>query len=109
MLETGFVKTDIKMTSLMPVFNFPSNRFDVSVTSTLIETVRKTFATWHQDYTDSSDPKMLRITRKRQPLVPYLLRNLTGTPLYFITQTAALRDINVLTNGVVFDHQKCRL
>ncbi|XP_076807510.1 intermembrane lipid transfer protein VPS13D-like [Clavelina lepadiformis] len=83
-----------------------SDRFDVSVTSTLIETVRKTFATWHQDYTDSSDPKMLRITRKRQPLVPYLLRNLTGTPLYFITQTAALRDINVLTNGGTSSNSK---
>ncbi|XP_076824042.1 intermembrane lipid transfer protein VPS13D-like isoform X2 [Clavelina lepadiformis] len=72
-------------------------RMDISVTSTLVKTMKKTFATWRKDYQDSRKPMTSPVTRRRQPLVPYLLRNLTGTTLYFTTQTSPLEGVSALT------------
>nr|CAB3267626.1 vacuolar protein sorting-associated protein 13D [Phallusia mammillata] len=82
-----------------------SDRFDVSVTSALIDTVKKTKSTWQSDYelsTDGSKAKSSQSAtskRIRHPFVPYVIRNLTGCPLKFATQTAALHETDIVASA----------
>jgi len=83
------------------------SRFDVSVTSALIETVKKTISTWRRDYVrvkqvDQTKPGLAAVKRARQPYVPYLLRNLTGCTLHFATQTAAVQKSDITSSRMFF-------
>jgi len=77
-------------------------RFDVTVTSALMETVKMTSSTWKKDYASVTEMKTMSLARKRLPLVAYVLRNLTGSPLRFATQTAAMHEGSEFEEGINF-------
>jgi len=66
-----------------------SDKFDLNITSMLMETVQKTYITW-KDHYNSAHRKMT--SSHRQPFVPYVIRNMTGCVTSFATQTAAVNN-----------------
>ncbi|XP_078487112.1 intermembrane lipid transfer protein VPS13D isoform X2 [Ciona intestinalis] len=69
-----------------------SDRFDLSVTSTLIETIKKTHSTWIQHYVDINNQPATQKLKTRNPFVPYILRNLTGCQLSFVIKSTTSTD-----------------
>ncbi|XP_077970761.1 intermembrane lipid transfer protein VPS13D-like isoform X2 [Styela clava] len=79
-----------------------SDRLDITVTSTLIETIKKTKETWttsfkrttnqpqSENLIDFGQPEQ-SFARKRREFVPYVLRNLTGEPLNFKTHVSTIQ------------------
>ena len=59
-----------------------------------------TASTWQKDYAALAEmKKSTSLARKKPTLVAYVLRNLTGSPLRFATQTASMHGAGYSGKG----------
>lgn len=77
-----------------------SLRFNLNITKSLLESVEKTSASWAADFNNNSGSSQL-VTRTR--VVPYVIRNKTGIPIYFFTMASFVNGYSNCMNNCMDD------